>query len=69
MSRKIRTISKAEEVRPGTIARGVNVNGQSFYTLELTEDGFWAQMACDDEWEHSSLFPFFDHLELIWEPK
>jgi hypothetical protein len=69
--RKPRTITTAEEldeVEDGTIARGVT-DGRSFYTLQFNDDGFWNQMGCDDQWEHESLFPFFDHLEILYEPE
>lgn len=67
---KLRTITTAEELdalHPGTIARGVT-DGRSFYTLELAEGYEWQQMGCDDLWDNDSLFPFFDHLEIIHEP-
>ncbi len=69
--RKPRTITTAEElgdVVDGTIARGVT-DGRSYYTLQFTDDGFWSQMGCDDIWESEQMFPFFDHLEIIWEPQ
>lgn len=65
--RRITTPAELDGVLDGTTVRGVT-KGRSFYTIQFNDDGFWNQMGCDDEWDNQSLFPFFDYLEVIWEP-